>query len=28
MLEVCGERYPITRVESPVYDPENAALKG
>ena len=28
MLEVFGERYPITRVESPVYDPENAALKG
>jgi len=28
MLEVFGERYSITRVESPVYDPENAALKG
>lgn len=26
-LEVFGERHPITRVESPVYDPENAALK-
>lgn len=27
MLEVFGERHPITRVESPVYDPANAALK-
>ncbi len=26
-LEVFGERHPITRVESPVYDPKNAALK-
>lgn len=26
-LEVFGERHPITRVESPVYDPGNAALK-
>lgn len=26
-LEVFGGRHPITRVESPVYDPENAALK-
>lgn len=26
-LEVFGGRHPITRVESPVYDPKNAALK-
>lgn len=27
-LEVFGERHPVTRVEGPVYDPENIALKG
>mgnify|MGYP000202587983 FL=1 len=28
MLEVFGERHPVTRVEGPVYDSENIALKG
>lgn len=28
MLEVFGVQYAITRVESPLYDPENKALKG
>ena len=28
MLEVFGERHPITQVEGPVYDPENIALRG
>ncbi|MFC4667731.1 FAD-dependent oxidoreductase [Seohaeicola nanhaiensis] len=27
-IEVFGERHPIDRVEGPVYDPENRALKG
>ena len=27
MLEVFGDRHPITRVEGPVYDPQNKALK-
>lgn len=27
-LEVFGERHPVTRAESPLYDPENRALKG
>jgi len=28
MLEVFGDQYPITQVDGPVYDPQNAALKG
>ena len=28
MLEVFGERHPITRVEGPVHDPGNSALRG
>lgn len=28
MLEVFGERHPVTRVEGPVHDPENMALRG
>ena len=28
MLEVFGDRHPITQVDGPVYDPENPALKG
>lgn len=28
MLEVFGDRHPITQIDGPVYDPENAALKG
>lgn len=28
MLEVFGDRHPITQVDGPVYDPENTALKG
>lgn len=28
MLEVFGDRHPITQVDGPIYDPENAALKG
>ncbi|MBG6142587.1 4-methylaminobutanoate oxidase (formaldehyde-forming) [Labrenzia sp. EL_142] len=27
-LEVFGERYPVTQAESPLYDPDNTALKG
>ncbi len=27
-LEVFGDRYPVTRVEGPLYDPENRALRG
>jgi glycine cleavage system aminomethyltransferase T/glycine/D-amino acid oxidase-like deaminating enzyme len=27
-LEVFGERHPVTQAESPLYDPENSALKG
>ncbi|GGE43240.1 FAD-dependent oxidoreductase [Actibacterium pelagium] len=28
MLEVFGDRHPITKVDGPLYDPENKALKG
>lgn len=28
MLEVFGDRHPIRQVDGPIYDPENAALKG
>jgi glycine cleavage system aminomethyltransferase T/glycine/D-amino acid oxidase-like deaminating enzyme len=28
LLEVFGERHPVTQAESPLYDPDNTALKG